>query len=54
MHNWPDEILVPIHHSQEKFGIHPMNEKDIDMLKSYEHESFLVENYSAEFLASLN
>tara|TARA_B110000483_G_scaffold110251_2_gene134252 strand:+ start:1127 stop:2482 length:1356 start_codon:yes stop_codon:yes gene_type:complete len=54
MHNWPDEILAPIHHSQEKFGIHPMNEKDIDMLKSYEHESFLVENYSAEFLASLN
>mgnify|MGYP006152521245 CR=1 FL=1 len=53
MLNWPKEILTPIHNSQETLGIYPMNEKDIEELKSYEHEKFLIENYSIEFLEDL-
>jgi len=54
MQKWPKEILTPIHNSQETLGIYPMNEKDIEEFKSYEHEKFLIENYSQEFITTLN
>ena len=51
--NWPKNILKTIHDCQKKFGILPMNESDIELLKSYEHEKFLIENYSSDFISTL-
>ena len=51
--NWPKDILNTIYKSQRKFGIHSMDEHDIAKLKSYEHESFLIENYSPDFISSI-
>jgi hypothetical protein len=51
---WPKVVLNTINKAQQKLGIEPMTKNDIEQLKLYEHEKFLVENYSAEFLASLN
>jgi hypothetical protein len=51
--NWPEAILNTIHSSQRNFGILPMDEKDIIVLKSYEHEQFLLDNYSDEFISSI-
>ena len=51
--DWPKEILDTIHRSQKEFGIHSMDEKDIVTLKSYEHEQFLLEQYSDEFISSI-
>ena len=51
--NWPKNILKTIHDCQKKFGILPMNESDIELLKSYEHEKFLMENYSSDFISTL-
>ena len=54
MHKWPKVVLNAITQAQQKFGIEPMTEKDIDQLKSYEHEKFLLENYPQEFITTLN
>lgn len=54
MQKWPKVVLSAINKAQQKFGIEPMTEKDIEQLKSYEHEKFLVENYSTKFLATLS
>ncbi len=49
--NWPKNILDTIYKAQKGFGIHSMDEHDIVKLKSYEHEKFLVENYSSDFIS---
>jgi hypothetical protein len=48
------KVLACIHDFQTKHGIEPMNEADLEALKAYNHEAFLLENYSSEFLAKLN
>ena len=51
--NWPKEVLTCIHDFQAKHGIEPMNEADLEALKAYNHEAFLLENYSSEFLQKM-
>ena len=51
--NWPDDLLNTIHNNQMKLGILPMSKRDTEILKAYEHEKFLRENYSSEFIATL-
>lgn len=51
--NWPEAILITIHKSQRNFGILPMDDKDMIVLKSYEHERFLLDNYSDDFISSI-
>lgn len=50
---WPKEVLERIYASQEKLGIIPMDENDLEVLKVYDHERFLIDNYSQEFIELL-
>ena len=50
---WPPGILEIIYKSQNEMGILPMDSEDLQLLQSYNHEKFLSENYSPNFVDTL-
>jgi hypothetical protein len=53
LYNWPENLLEKIKKVQNKMDIQPMDEHEISILQSYNHERFFHQEYDDTFIQSV-